>query len=134
MSSHPAPIESDVTVRFVAPEGEAVLGATFSYTAADPYAVRLSFDVGTEEPVRWTFARELLRADAESLGDVKVTMTAADMLSIELSSPFGTARFEVPVREVAGFLARTYQAVPEGREYVDIDAELADLLSDGGAR
>ena len=52
------------------------------------------------------------------------------MLTIELTSPYGQARFETPAREVADFLRRAYQIVPDGQEsdHIDLDAELNDLL------
>jgi hypothetical protein len=51
-------------------------------------------------------------------------------LNIELSSPFGQALFEAPAKDVSDFLRRTYQIVPAGEEtdYVDVEAELANLL------
>ena len=54
----------------------------------------------------------------------------AQVLNIELASPFGQAHFEVPIAEVSDFLQRTYRVVPEGREgeHVDLEAELTDLL------
>ena len=52
------------------------------------------------------------------------------MLTIELISPYGQARFETPPREVTDFLRRAYQIVLGGQEsgHIDIDAELNDLL------
>ena len=52
------------------------------------------------------------------------------MLNIELSSPFGQAHFEAPVKEIADFLGKTYQMVPAGQEtdHVNVEAELTDLL------
>ena len=52
------------------------------------------------------------------------------MLTIELTAPYGRARFETPAREVAGFLRRAYQIVPDGQEsgHIDLDAELSGLL------
>jgi hypothetical protein len=64
-------------------------------------------------------------------GDVRVWPSGtAGVLEIELSSPFGEARFEVPRHEVASFLERSYRLIPAGQEagHVDIEAELADLL------
>ena len=110
------------------------------YTGDDPYAVRMAFHADTDEPVEWIFARELLSSGIEGregLGDVVVwpSTSAADgkpgnVLNIELSSPFGQAQFEAPVREVRDFLRRTYEAVPEGQEaeHVDVEAELMALL------
>jgi hypothetical protein len=111
----------------------------------------MAFHVGTDEPVEWIFARELLAAGIESRqgeGDVQVwpsaqscaetdgldVIGAADtdgaVLNIELSSPFGQAHFEAPAGAMSAFLHRTYQIVPAGQEgdYVDIEAELNDLL------
>ena len=52
------------------------------------------------------------------------------MLNIELSSPFGQAHFEAPIKEISDFLKRTYAIVPGGEEtdFVDVEAEIADLL------
>jgi hypothetical protein len=52
------------------------------------------------------------------------------VLNIELSSPFGQAHFEAPIKEISDFLERTYAIVPEGGEsdFVDVGAELTDLL------
>jgi len=125
--------------------------ASLYYSGGDPYAVRMAFHVGTDEPVEWIFARDLLAAGIESPqgeGDVKVwpsaqscaesddldVLGAADsedaVLNIELSSPFGQAHFEAPAPAMSAFLRRTYQIVPAGREsdYIDIGAELDDLL------
>ncbi len=121
------------------------------YSGSDPYAVRMAFHVGTDEPVEWIFARDLLAAGIESRqgeGDVQVwpsLVSCADtddldvigapepggrVLNIELSSPFGQAHFEAPARAMSAFLQRTYQIVPAGREssYIDIETELNDLL------
>ena len=121
------------------------------YSGNDPYAVRMAFHVGTDEPVEWIFARDLLAAGIESRqgeGDVQVwpsLMSCADdddldmtgpqgtggkVLNIELSSPFGQAHFEAPAQAMSAFLQRTYQIVPAGQEgrYIDIETELNDLL------
>jgi hypothetical protein len=121
------------------------------YSGSDPYAVRMAFHVGTDEPVEWIFARDLLAAGIESRqgeGDVHVWPSPGSVaqsgdldltgspqpgekvLNIELSSPFGQAHFEAPAQAMAAFLRRTYQIVPAGQEsgHIDIEAELNDLL------
>jgi len=47
-----------------------------------------------------------------------------------LSSPFGQAHFEAPVKDISDFLRRTYQIVPVGEEsaHVDVETALTDLL------
>jgi hypothetical protein len=116
------------------------LAASLVYSRQDPYAIRVAFHVGLQEPVEWVFARDLLAGGLEShqgLGDVEVWPSAVSqhgtpggVLNIELNSPFGYAHFEAPAREVSDFLRRTYQIVPADREsdHIDVAAELDDLL------
>jgi Streptomyces sporulation and cell division protein, SsgA len=145
-------ISAELGLRLVVPQQTIVpLVASLHYSGTDPYAVRMAFHVGTDEPVEWIFARDLLAAGIESPqgeGDVKVWPSArscaegedldmigtadADyaVLNIELSSPFGEAHFEAPAQAMSAFLRRTYNIVPAGHEssYIDIEAELNDLL------
>jgi hypothetical protein len=53
------------------------------------------------------------------------------VLNLELSSPSGQALFEVPAKDMADFLQRTYRIVPEGAEasHLDVDAGLKNLLN-----
>ena len=145
-------ISAELGLRLVVPQQTIVpLVASMYYSGSDPYAVRMAFHVGTDEPVEWIFARDLLAAGIESRqgeGDVQVwpspvscaetddldvivpAETGGKVLNIELSSPFGQAHFEAPARAMSAFLARTYQIVPAGKESscIDIEAELNDLL------
>jgi hypothetical protein len=114
--------------------------ASLFYSREDPYAIRIAFHVGLDEPVEWIFARDLLARGIEGregLGDVQVWPSAGteggepgSVLNLELSSPFGQAHFEAPVKDVADFLRKTYQIVAAGEEgdHVDVEAELTDLL------
>ena len=116
------------------------LAASFLYSARDPYAVRIAFRAGLNEPIEWIFARDLLAAGVggrEGPGDVTVWPSAGpeggapgSVLHIELSSPFGQAHLEAPVEQIADFLRRTYQIVPAAHEseHLNVDAELNDLL------
>jgi len=148
-------ISAELGLRLVVPQQTIVpLVASMYYSGSDPYAVRMAFHVGTDEPVEWIFARDLLAAGIESRqgeGDVQVWPSAASargnrrpevigapesrgipgtVLNIELSSPFGQAHFEAPAEAMSAFLQRTYQIVPAGQEsrYIDIETELNDLL------
>jgi hypothetical protein len=96
----------------------------------------MAFHVGMDDPVEWIFARDLL---AEGLshpageGDVRLwpsTGPGRHVLNIALSSPFGQAQFEAPLAALTGFLLRTFEVVPTGREgdFIDIANELNDLL------
>jgi hypothetical protein len=122
---------AEVGLRLVVPDRTTVpLLATLEYAADDPYAIRVAFHVGDDDPVEWIFARELRR-----VGDGDVQVWPADdvaerSLNLSLSSPFGTAHFEAPLTPLTDFLNRTYEIVAAGREsdFIDIEAELDDLL------
>jgi hypothetical protein len=152
MSSNRTEVSAELGLGLVGPENTIVpLMASLSYDSADPYAVRMAFEVGTDEPVEWTLARDLLAAalhGREGVGDVQAWPSAAScdpaagivgegaaagsaILNIAMSSPFGQAQFEASARAVGEFLQRTFQLVPAGLEsgYLDFDAELTELLS-----
>jgi hypothetical protein len=151
MSSNRTEVYTEIELGLVGPEQMIVpLMATLSYSCSDPYAIRMAFHVGTDEPVEWALARDLLAAalhGREGIGDVQAWPSAAScdpaldaagvaggtILNIAMSSPFGAAQFEISAQAVAGFLYRTYKVVAAGDEsgYLDFDAELAELLSQG---
>ena len=138
MNSSSRTVSAELGLRLVVPQQTIVpLVASLYYSSDDPYAIRIAFHVGLDEPVEWIFARDLLAAGAEHReghGDVTVWPSADDagsaILNIELSSPFGQAHFEAPIKEISDFLKRTYAIVPGGEEtdFVNVDAEIADLL------
>src|SRR5206468_10192152 len=60
-------ISAELGLRLVVPQQTIVpLVASMFYSGSDPYAVRMAFHVGTDEPVEWIFARDLLAAGIES--------------------------------------------------------------------
>jgi hypothetical protein len=130
-------VAAELGLRLVVPEhGGVPLTASLYYRGDDPYAIRMAFHVGTEDPVEWIFARDLLAEGLDCVagdGDVRVWPTTAahrDVLNLELSSPFGQAHFEAPLTAMTGFLLRTFEVVPAGREgeFIDIEGELNDML------
>ena len=134
-------VSAELGLRLVVPQQTVVpLVASLYYSTEDPYAIRIAFHVGLDEPVEWIFARDLLSTGVEGregLGDVVVWPSAGSeggapgsVLNIELSSPFGQAHFEAPIKEVSDFVRRTFAMVPAGNEadFVDVEAELTDLL------
>lgn len=131
------PVSAELGLRLVVPDRAAVpLLAGLHYSADDPYAIRMAFHVGNDEPVEWIFARELLTVGLVRRvgdGDVQVWPAQSDgerTMNIALSSPFGQALFEAPLSPLAEFLQRTYEIVPAGREsdFIDIEAEIGNLL------
>ena len=141
MNNSRVAVSAELNMGLVGPEHTIVpLMASLHYTCQDPYAVKMAFHVGTDEPVEWTLARDLLAAALharEGIGDVQAWPSAepgfegAGILNISMTSPFGHAQFEALAAEVDGFLNRTYRIVPAGREslFIDFDAELTELLS-----
>jgi hypothetical protein len=137
MINSSATVSAELGLSLVVPDHGAVpLVASLHYSADDPYAIRMSFHVGTDEPVEWIFARDLLAVGLEGPageGDVQVWPTedhGRELLNIALSSPFGEAHFEAPRASTANFLSRTYEVIAPGHEsdYVDVDSELDELL------
>ena len=54
-------VSAELGLSLVVPEhGSVPLVASLYYSADDPYAIRMAFHVGTDEPVEWIFARDLL--------------------------------------------------------------------------
>ncbi len=123
------------------------LAAEWGYRSQDPYAVTLLLYGGGDEPVKWTFCRELLTVallGPAGMGDVQAwpaTAPAASgedgagpgekIINIMLGSPDGCARFEAGATGIEKFLARTYEVVPAGQEsgHLNIDAGLAELFA-----
>ena len=140
-------VSTELGLGLVGPEQTIVpLMASLYYSCHDPYAVKMAFHVGTDEPVEWTLARDLLAAalhSREGIGDVQAWPSAAStgeaaggqkIMNIAMTSPYGHAQFEASAAAIETFLAQTYQLVPDGSEsaYLDFDAELAELLSEAG--
>ena len=103
-------VAAELGLRLVVPEHDGVpLTASLHYRAEDPYAIRMAFHVGMDEPVEWIFARDLLAGGMTGPagdGDVRVwpadTPTGQRVLNLSLSSPFGQAHFEAPLTALAG--------------------------------
>ena len=138
-------VSTELGLGLVGPEQKIVpLMASLYYSCHDPYAVKMAFHIGTDEPVEWVLARDLLAAalhSREGIGDVQAWPSAAatgeaaggqKIMNIAMTSPYGHAQFEASAAAIETFLAQTYQLVPDGSEssYLDFDAELAELLSE----
>lgn len=104
--------------------------ALLTYRADQPYEVAALF----RDDNRWVFARDLL---AEGLtgpcgdGDVRIAPILRDEILLYLSSDDGSVSLYLPRAHVERFLGATFALVPAGREEMDFDAELAELLAAG---
>ena len=139
--THIATVSAELELRLVVPGGPSLpVIATLRYETADPWAVRVGFQTGGEGDgiVEWMFARQLLTdgvAKTVGEGDVRVWPSKVGrehFVNLAMASPSGSALFEIDRDALVEFLQQTYLAVPTGHEaeVVDIDAELAALLSD----
>ncbi|MFI5616911.1 SsgA family sporulation/cell division regulator [Streptomyces sp. NPDC051567] len=134
---HPV-VERALEMKLVlSPERSIAVPAKLLYRTDDPYAVHITFHAGSDTPVDWTFARELL---VEGVfrpcghGDVRIWPTKIDgraVLCMALSSPDGDALLEVPAVPVSAWLERTLRIVPPGSEpeRLGLDTALAALLA-----
>jgi hypothetical protein len=140
---------SPITLQLVGPQSWTEVPAMLCYEATDPFAVRIAFgDVGDDNGVvdleeggiAWLVSRELLQSGLDRPagdGDVRVwpSNNAADVLFLHLRAPSGEALFELSRATVGAFLRQTEALVPSGSEsdLLDLDDELAALLSNGGS-
>lgn len=131
-------VERELELNLVlSPERSVPVPARLTYRTDDPYAVHVTFHVGSDAPVNWTFARELF---VEGVfrpcghGDVRIWPTKIDsrsVICVALTSPDGDALLEAPSLAVSAWLERTLRAVPPGAEAerLGMDAALAALLA-----
>ena len=135
-------VTSQLQLRLVVPVGPSLPVTTdVRYEASDPWALRVTFRTGDEDAasVEWLFARSLLvdgLSGPAGEGDVRVWPSVrgrSRVVHLAMSSPSGSALFEIDRDGLVEFLQRCYLVVPTGGEgdLVDIDAELSLLLADG---
>jgi hypothetical protein len=141
----PSRYSCPLTLQLIGPRSWTDVPAVLSYRVDDPFAVRITFgDTGTGDDVDgcvvWLVGRDLLQVGLERPagdGDVRVWPAAAasDILFLHLRAPSGEALFELSRATLATFLRQTEALVPAGSEttVLDLDDELAALLSNGGA-
>jgi len=132
-----ATLSAEVGLRLlVAGRGAVPLTASLYYSPDDPFAIRMAFDVCTDEPVEWIFARDLLAAGLQERageGDVRISpgnRVDRDVLNIFLTSPSGHAHFEAPLRAITAFVQRTFAVIAAGHETdsIDLDRQLRELI------
>ncbi|MFJ8697571.1 SsgA family sporulation/cell division regulator [Streptomyces roseolilacinus] len=131
-------VERELEMKLVLSSDHSVpVPARLTYRTSDPYAVHVAFHIGSENPVHWTFARELLVEGVFrpcGRGDVRIRPSRADgrgVVLMALSSPNGDALLEAPSAQVSAWLERTLRVVAPGTEAerLGIDDGLAALLS-----
>lgn len=131
-------VQAHITMNFLASDELSFrIPVGLEYDSADPYAVRLTFNLPGDAPVSWVFSRELLIdgiSHPAGEGDVRIRPVAAEHLGdlqIHLQVGEEQALFRVSAPPLVAFLDRTDRLVPIGQEaaFEDIDAELNEILT-----
>jgi hypothetical protein len=124
-----------VQIATVDAEVDHTLVAEFVYDPADACAVTMVLQAQSG-PVHWTFARELLvDGQYEPVGDGDVhiwpclSACGEAVVIVELCSPVGETLLQFPSRAVQDFVYSSLDAVPMGREEIDVDGWLEKLLA-----
>lgn len=106
----------------------------WSYRDDEPFAVTVAFCTERGQWIEWVFARDLLidGLDAPAgFGDVQVRPDHEDedLLILEISSPSGSAVFELGRDATEEFLHTTLELVPSGTEsaYFDVDRLIEEI-------
>ncbi|MET8947786.1 SsgA family sporulation/cell division regulator [Streptomyces sp. NPDC004542] len=120
---HYTVVERELELRLILTAERSVpVPARLGYHSDDPYAVHITFHITSEQPVNWTFSRDLLVQGVfrpSGQGDVRVWPTRVEgrgVVLMALSSPDGDALLEAPAAQLAAWLERTLRAVPPGTE------------------
>ncbi|MFI6349524.1 SsgA family sporulation/cell division regulator [Streptomyces sp. NPDC050560] len=131
-------VEREIELLLIlSPDQSIPVPAKLLYRTDDPCAVRITFHVGTDTPVSWTFARDLLIEGVfrpSGQGDVRVWPSRSegrDVVLMALSSPEGEALLSAPAVALSAWLERTLRVVPPGSEgeRLGIDTALTELLT-----
>ncbi|MCM2392248.1 SsgA family sporulation/cell division regulator [Streptomyces albipurpureus] len=131
-------VERELELKLVlSAERSILVPARLTYRTDDPFAVHVTFHIGSENPVKWTFSRELLVEGVFrpcGQGDVRIWPTKVEdrsVILIALSSPDGDALLEASAAVVTAWIERTLRVVPPGTEaaQLGLDDALAELLS-----
>ncbi|RNM16095.1 SsgA family sporulation/cell division regulator [Nocardioides pocheonensis] len=124
-----------VQIATVDAEVDHTLVAEFVYDPTDACAVTMVLQTQSG-PVHWTFARELLvdgQYEPSGDGDVHIwpclSACGEAVVIVELCSPAGETLLQFPSRAVQDFVYSSLDAVPLGREKVDVDGWLEQLLA-----
>ncbi|MGW2813653.1 SsgA family sporulation/cell division regulator [Streptomyces sp. NPDC001415] len=112
------------------------------YDSDDPFAIRLLFELQEDVAVTWTIERDLLARGlgrAVGDGDIRVAPHVVagrrevrlELAGCGLDGEWGRVAFSTWEPALRDFLDRTYEAVPPGKEEVDLDAFLTEVLTAG---
>ncbi|MFI9629273.1 SsgA family sporulation/cell division regulator [Streptomyces sp. NPDC052042] len=136
------PVTAACTMRLHLPQSYVYIpvDAFLHYSQQDPYAVRVTFQNGTEgDPIVWYMGRDLIRdglSRPTGEGDIQIIPDPElSAIVISLSVDDKSATLTARRQPVESFLRRTAEAVPYGGEsdalefVIQREAALARLLA-----
>lgn len=111
---------------------------TVRYQTSDPLVVDLTFDPSTcssvddGPPPEWQIDRATLALGGGVPGGDVAVERSHEWVTVTLSPPEGRYRMRFPRAALDRFLADTFDVVPLGGEFaeLDVDAAIADLLGE----
>lgn len=113
------------------------LPVTLRFDERDPFAVWLLFPPRDPGEDAWPVDRGLVAAGLDGpsgVGNVTVAPLFGGRVAVTLRSPGdGPVAVLFNRMDLFAFLRRTFRLVPPGAERLDVDAELAALLSGGAS-
>jgi hypothetical protein len=109
----------------------------WTYDAAEPFTIAVSFQSEDDVRVEWVFARDLLvngMTGSAGIGDVRLRPKRTNgrtALQLEIESPEGHALLELDRESVQRFLEATINLVPLGDEsdYFDVDGLIDEITN-----
>jgi sporulation and cell division protein SsgA len=129
--------DSVYTIELVALADDLPVRSRWSYDAAEPFTIAVSFQTDDDVWVEWVFARDLLvngLVGSAGIGDVRLRPRhthSRTALQLEISSPEGHALLELERESVQRFLEATTKLVPLGEEseHFDIDGLIDEITN-----
>lgn len=109
----------------------------WTYNAAEPFTIAVSFQSEDDVWVEWVFARDLLvngLVGSAGIGDVRLRPKRTHgrtALQLEIESPEGHALLELDRESAQRFLEATIRLVPLGEEsdYFDVDGLIDEITN-----
>jgi hypothetical protein len=117
------PVTAELSGRVLSPgSGLVAAGIQLRYDSTDPYAVVMKITLPGDEPISWTFGRELLDdglSRTSGAGNVTVApspQAPSFLLHVTLRDDVSDAVLEMGRASVKEFLLLTNELVPPGNE------------------
>ncbi len=132
------PVTAELSGRVLSPgSGPVAAGIHLRYDSVDPYAVVMEVRLPGDQPIPWTFGRELLDdglSGTSGAGDVTVApcpQAPPFLLHVTLRDDVSEAVLELGTASIKEFLRLTYELVPPGSEssFLPVEDDVSAIAS-----